>query len=202
MRTILVLTFIAFLSIPSFSQSDKTIGTLNEISGEYQVDDNGNVTYVKIIEVPETTKEVLYTRAVDYFTYRYNDGESVIQVKDKESGHIVAKGLYQKVFSYKGYVGYDIDTWHILTVDVKEGKARAILSLTEYRVATKFADGDRWNSTELVSENYPINPKGLKKNVFGGGFAASHEKAIETFALLEKTLKEGTTYKGADKKDW
>ena len=202
MRTILALTFIALLPIHSFSQSDKTNSTLNDISGEYEVDDNGNVTYVKIIEIPGATKEVLFTRALDYFTYKYNDGESVIQVTDKESGHIVAKGLYQKVFSYKGYVGYDLDTWHILTIDVKEAKVRAILSLTEYRVVTKFADGDRWNSTSLVSENYPINPKGLKKNVFGGGFAASHEKALESFRLLEKTLKEGTTFKGADKKDW
>jgi len=200
-----ILTIILAVAVCNLviGQSVKTSKALKEIEGQYEVDDNGNVTYVKIIEIPNLTKDVLYTRAVDYFTYKYNNGESVIQVNDKENGHIVGKGLYQHTGQYFGYpASYDVDTWHILTVDVKDGKARVILSLTEYRVKTIYSDGDTRYDEGFVSKCYPLDPNGKLKNVYGRSFTGSHERAMATFTELEKNLKEGLTFKGLDKKDW
>ena len=70
---------------------------LKEIEGQWSLDDNGNVTYQRIVEVPEMKKDDIYNRVLNYFIYNYGSGKSVIQTQDKEAGLIVGKGLYEEV---------------------------------------------------------------------------------------------------------
>lgn len=48
------------------------------------LDDNGNVTYTRIVEAHKLSKEEIYNRALNYFVYNYGSGKSVIQTQDKE----------------------------------------------------------------------------------------------------------------------
>jgi hypothetical protein len=40
------------------------------------LDDNGNVTFFKIIEAPELTKDEIFNRALNYFIYNYISSNS------------------------------------------------------------------------------------------------------------------------------
>jgi hypothetical protein len=119
-----------FIITANYSQTAKEM--LSEIEGKWELDDNGNVTILKIIEVPELKKEEIYNRVLNYFTYNYVSGKSVIQIQDKENGHIVGKGIYNDVHIGTSLITTFIDVWHILRVDIKEGKVRIIITLTEY----------------------------------------------------------------------
>ena|SRR5690554_3320164 len=94
MRKLLLLLFLTFFGTLSYGQSAKEM--LAEIEGKWELDDNENVTVVKVIEVPELKKDEIFNRALNYFTYNYVSGKSVIQTQDKENGLIVGKGMYDK----------------------------------------------------------------------------------------------------------
>ncbi len=109
------------LSVLSFGQSAKEM--LAEIDGKWKLDDNGNVTIVKIVEAPDLKKDEIFNRALNYFTYNYVSGKSVIQTQDKENGLIVGKGIYDNVHIGMSIVTTYVDAWHILRVDVKDVRA-------------------------------------------------------------------------------
>lgn len=64
----------------------------------------------------------------------------LLQTQDKEKGLIVGKRVYDNVPVGFSLVTTYVDTWHVLRADIKEGRARVILSLTEYE--KEVADGD------------------------------------------------------------
>lgn len=183
-----------FVTQLSFGQNAKTKHLLNEIKGQWSLDDNGNVTYVRIIKVPNLSKDQIYSRALNYFVYHYGSGKSVIQTQDKEIGCIVAKGL----FDVRAVVGLHISCWHIVRVDVKKGKARIILTLTKYE--EELSDGH--NILIKVAENYPVNPKGNSKTFMGKNFYACHKKALLILDEIEKVIKNGNTSKSIENKKW
>ena len=82
-----------------------------------------------------------------------------------------------------------VSTLHILCVDVKEGKARIILTLKDY---TQITDSGS-SFTSLITDEFPINPRGMFKNVMGKAFYKSHMQAMSTLDDVEKALKEGNT---------
>jgi hypothetical protein len=95
----------------------------------------------------------------------------------------------------------NLDTWHILRIDVKDQKAKLTISLTEYLGDYKGISSAPGIRKTLVSSEYPINKNGKFKNAFGLAFSESCKRANLSLDALEKTLKEGTTFKNADK-DW
>lgn len=108
------------------AQSKKAQEMLQSIEGEYEIDDNGNVSFVKIVDVIDSSgdtlsKDEIYNRAYTYFTYNYVDGESVIQLEDKDGGIIVAKGIYPNVHADASLIIRKLDAYHILRIDIKEG---------------------------------------------------------------------------------
>lgn len=181
------------ISITGFSQNKETKRMLSEIEGQWQLDDNNNITYKRVVEIDGMTKDELFNRASNYFVYNYGDANSVIQTKDKENGTIVGKGKYGKVHIGIGLVTTTVSTWHILRVDTKDGKARIILTLTDYdKVVSGGSSPDSYSTISIVNE-FPINPKGMFKNVMGKAFYKSHMRAMATLDDLEKALKEGNT---------
>jgi hypothetical protein len=171
---------------------------LKEIEGQWSLDDNGNVTYQRIVEVPEMKKDDIYSRVLNYFVYNYGSGKSVIQTQDKENGQIIGKGLYEDLHTFSNGFGWIIlSTWHIVRVDVKDGKARIILTLTEYSEDFKGSV-----SSHLVREEYPVNNDGNRKNITGKSFYKSHLKAIASLNSIEKAIKEGNTSKKLEDDKW
>lgn len=181
-----------FSSLLSFSQSAKEM--LAEIEGKWELDNNGNVTFTKVIEIPNTTKEELYTRALSYFTYNYNSGDDVVQIKDKEQGVIVGKGVYPKVHVGISILTTTVHVTHILRIDIKDNKVRVILTLQQYKI-TISGSGAPSHDTYNVADRYPIAKKDSQKTVMTKAFYKSYKKAMNTFEEIEKSLKEGNTGK-------
>ena len=188
-----------FISVSAFNQSDMTKRRIKAIEGLWKLDENGNVTYQRIVDSLNLSKTELYNKAMDYFVLNYGDANSVIQNKDIENGIILGKGLFKSVhFSSAVLIFYTIDAWHILKIEVKDGRARITLSLTQYEVTISGGDTPDNHSSQPISYYYPINPKGSQKNLFGEAFVKSHIRATETLDNIEKALKSGSGKKAND----
>lgn len=94
-------------------------------------DENG----IYIIDTKEFTgvkKEELFKRAESFFVYKYNDANSVIQSKDKESGIIIGKGFFENIDTHNIFTClHTYSVQHILRVDIKDEKIRIILTLNK-----------------------------------------------------------------------
>jgi len=196
--------FLAFMLISTFafSQSGETKKLLSEIEKEWSVDDNGNVTYVRVIELDSMSKDEIWKRALNYFTYNYSSGKSVIQTEDKETGTVVGKGLYDNVHAGISLITTMVDTWHILRIDVKEGKARIILTLTDYELEISDGKSPSTYRTTKVESEYPINQKGYSKTIMGKAFYKTHKRVMASLDNLEKAIKEGNTSSKIENSDW
>jgi hypothetical protein len=200
MKKLSSLILIFIFGTLSYSQSAKEM--LAEIDGKWQLDDNQNVTILKIVEVPELKKEEIFSRALNYFTYNYVSGKSVIQTQDKENGLIVGKGVYDNVHVGMSIFATYVDAWHVLRVDVKDGRARLIISLTEYEKETMDGNVQVSYSTVKVSQEYPINPKGGQKTIMTKAFYKAFKKANASLDALEKAIREGNTSKAIENSGW
>lgn len=198
--TLLLFLLIGLTGIQVNAQSAKEM--LAEIEGKWELDDNNNVTFVRIIEAPGISKEDIYNRALNYFTYNYGSGKSVIQTQDKESGLVVGKGIYKDVHIGMSLITTYVDAWHILRVDTKDGKARAIITLTQYEKKITGGNTPPNYSTEDIASTYPINPKGNQKTVMTKAFYKTYQRAYKTLDALERTVLEGSTSKSIENDDW
>lgn len=198
MKRVVTVFFVIASCFYSYGQNSEVSNMLKEIEGQWSLDDNNNVTYQRIVEVPDVNKDELFSRAQNYFIYNYGSGKSVIQTQDKEKGQIIGKGIYDRLHTFSNGTGWVcLGTWHIIRVDVKDGRARIIITLTEYQEDFK---GILTNSN--VSKEFPINDEGGRKNIMGKAFYKSHNKAIESLDLIEKAIKEGTTSKQIEDDKW
>jgi hypothetical protein len=192
-----------FLITPSFSQAKWAEDQLQSIEGQWSFDDNGNISYVKIVEIPELSKDAIYNRVKSFLVYRYNDANSVIQEEDKEAGLVIAKGLFALTSGIEKFL-CNIHTWHIVRADIKEGRARLIITLTEYKVEHYDTTNRTLQSqnTSRIFDQYPNNQSGRNKTDFAVALYTSHNKASEMLVALEKAIREGNTLKGVENSDW
>jgi len=86
------------------------------------------ISYQGVVEVPDVTKDQLYVRANEWVAKAYRSANNVIQMQDKEAGRLVAKGLIRVSLRV---LGMDADAGvirHTLTIYVKEGRYKYVLS--------------------------------------------------------------------------
>lgn len=202
-RIVPVLIFV-ISCIFTYGQNSEVNKMLQEIEGQWSLDDNGNVTYQRIVEATEIKKDEIYNRVLNYFVYNYGSGKSVIQSQDKENGEIIGKGLYDKVFKFSNGFGFIyMSTYHILRVNVKDGRARIILTLTDYsEFFNGGGSGAPSTSTLTVTQQFPFNKEGDRKNNMGKAFYYSHKRAVASLAAIEKAIKEGNTSKQLENSEW
>lgn len=184
------------------AQSKSTKAMLAEIEGKWQLDNSGNVTISKVIEMPGISKDELYNRALSYFTYNYHKGDAVIQIDDKGQGLIIGKGIYPDVYSGLSKI---FSTYHIVRVDVKEERVRVLITMTAYRVeddgVVEFLFGISSSPCEWpMTSRYPFTKEDEAKNAMAQLFYKSFQCATNTVDMIEKSLKEGNT--GNDLDDW
>lgn len=190
MKKTLLLVFM-LCNLLVFSQSKKEM--LAEMDGKYNVDDNKNVTIAKIIEIEGLKKEDIYLRVLSYFTYNYSNGESVIQIQDKENGLIIGKGVYNNVHVGISIITTEIDLSHIIRVDIKDGKARILITLTEYNSKMIGGNTPPTYATIRVSDSYPINPEGWQSTVYTKALYKGTKMAYASIDAIEKSIKDGNT---------
>ncbi len=160
-----------------------------EIIDQWQLDENEYVTCQKVVDYPELDKTELYNRAMNFFVTNYSDINSVIQERDVVNGIIIGKGVFKKIQVVNTVLrNSSVDTWHILKVEVRAGRARITLSLTQYDEAVRGSELPDIHYLYPVSKQYPFNPKGYQKNFYEQAFNKSQLKALETIAFVERTL--------------
>ena len=181
---------IILLLVPVFAlgQNKKTKNLLAEIEGQYSLDESGYVTYQKIIEVPETSKDVLFSRAETHVAITYNDANSVIQSKDKDTGILIGKGIYGDIFTFPGIFTAYCSFSHNLRIDCKDNKARISISLTELK-EKRVASGDAAYMDFKISEIYPLKLDGKEKNITGQAFYYAHKRVLADISTIEDALK-------------
>jgi hypothetical protein len=200
MKKLILLFLLSAITTITYAQTAKEM--LSEIDGKWQLDDNENVTIVKIVEAPELKKDDIFNRALNYFTYNYVSGKSVIQTQDKENGLIVGKGLYDNVHVGVSIITTYIDAWHILRVDVKDGRARVIVTLTDYDKKIVGGNTPPTFATMKVAQEYPISEKSSQKTVMTKAFYKAFKKANDTLDAVEKAIKDGSTSKAIENSKW
>jgi hypothetical protein len=183
----------------SNGQSKKVKEKLKEIEGQWELDENKTITYTKVVDLPNLKKDEIYGRAINYYTYNYGSGKSVIQSKDKEAGTIIGKGIYPDVYYTKSFLTVQAwDVWHILRIDIKDEKIRIILTLTEYDI--------KLNGSIIVTlpinSVYPFVEKCPQKNDYGMAFYNAHKLVIKNFDEIENELKNGSTSKKIEESNW
>lgn len=202
---ILILTVMLSGIMSANAQEPKqaTIEDFNQIKDLLNIDDNGNITYVKIVEVPGLSKDEIYSRANNYFVYNYGSGKSVIQTEDKEKGTLVGKGIFPVYEKYVvlGNITCKVNAWHILRIDAKNGRARLILTLTNYEVFYG-AKSEEMQITSL----YPFNEKAMAtkavKKMYLQSIINSNIAVLSTLNRIEDSLKNGNTSSDIENEDW
>ena len=82
----------------------------------------------RVINIPETSKAILYKRANIWIAQNYNSANDVIQYSDKESGTIICKGS-MKLFRKSGLGPIDVGyLGYTLTINTKDSKLRMIFN--------------------------------------------------------------------------
>ena len=190
----IAIVMLSLIAVSSYAQNKKTRAMLASIEGQYMLDDRGQLSYTEVVELPHLTKDEIYVRALDYFTYNYGDANEVLQTEDKESGRLVGKGIYDNVHTGWSIYTAEYDTWHIVQVDIKEGKARIIVTLTNYDITYIDANGFRRKlPAKPIVNAYPFTKTDMTKNFSGKAFYGSHKRALGTLVSLRDALQNGNT---------
>jgi hypothetical protein len=199
MKQFFLLT-IVLLPLLSVSQSRKVKNMMDEIEGQWQVDKDNNLMYQRIIEVPGQSASDLFTRAENYFVYNYESGKDVIQTKDKEKGLIIGKGLWSDVHLAIAPNPWHFNAFHVVRLDVKEGRARATLTVHYYDIFVEFSDEKfSFDLKTQLADSYPI-VDARDKTMYGKAFYSLHHHCLESLASIEKALKVGNVQVAND--DW
>lgn len=193
----LLLLLSAFLCLTASAAKEEKLSMkemLAKIDGKWELDNNDNVTFTKVIEAADFKSDDLYSKILAYFTYTYNSGESVVQIEDKEKGLIIGKGIYQNVHTGVSLSATEVNTTHILRADIKDGRVRIIVTLQQYYItSTPLTGGSIARRQINVSDCFPVNEKGKSKTVMGKAFYKSYTQAMETFEGIDQAIKEGMT---------
>lgn len=184
------------------AQTAKTSDQLDQIKGLYEVDNSGNISYVAILEDLSLTEKEIYDRALSYFITKYGDANSVIQEKNEAEGRIIGKGIYPNVHTGNGLIARVFSVVHVLRIDIKEGRCRVIVSLTNYDVKSYDGYGNVYPSQYPITNTYPFNPKGAEKNFHGQAFAKAHQRVEKEIKELEISIREGVISNSVTKDDW
>lgn len=67
-----------------------------------------NDHYEQVIEVPGSSKDILYAATNAWFVERFNSAESVIQFQDKKAGRVMGKYRFPGSFMYRTLVSVDV----------------------------------------------------------------------------------------------
>jgi hypothetical protein len=170
-----------------------------EMTEQWQLDDNGYVTWQKVVDCPGVNKTELYQRSLDYFIVNYSDINSVIQERDIPNGTIIGKGVFKKVQVNNSVLkNCIVDTWYLLKTEVRDNRVKITLSLTQYDESVRGSEPPDVHYLYPVSKQYPFNLTGYQKDLYDQAFKISQTKAVEKIAAVEKAMIAGGTQ---DKRD-
>lgn len=184
------------------AQTKKQKEILESIKNEWSLDDNRNLTYVKVINDIGVDKDKIFNRILSYITHTYQGSKDVVEVNDKETGRIIAKGKWPVIETYSHLTNtYQIGAEHIIQFDVKDDRARIVLTIPAYygymqgMTFAKFRD--------KVADVMPVNEECPNfRKMYTKAFISLHLVCQATLTNIEKSLREGTTSSDIENEDW
>ncbi len=121
----------------------KWVDAAEKIGENLWLDKNSSLTYVQIIPAEGKTKDELYVLLNYWFTTTFNDANSVIKLKDKELGTIIAQGYVGNIAQHLGGANrYSVSLRPVIKCDIKEGKVRVTYTIPYYSVTV--IEGGGW----------------------------------------------------------
>lgn len=134
------------------------------------IDAKDDLVFTVVVDSLNGTKGELFNKALSYFTYNYVNGKNVLQTQDKNAGLIIAKGNYpDRLVSSEKHGGgmiwsqmemrYVVE--HIIRIDLKDNKARIIISINDFEINGSVFSSDGSNQKmpsykAKISEIAPI----------------------------------------------
>lgn len=78
-------------------------------------------TFTKVMDVPKFEKSQIFNRSEEWVALTFNSGKSVIQLKNKESGRIIGRGM----LSARKDIMSAAETFNFtMIIDSKDGKSK------------------------------------------------------------------------------
>jgi hypothetical protein len=164
------------------------------IKETFKLDSNGNLTYDTVMTFNGVSKQDIFIRCKNYFTYNYVSGEDVLQVDEPEKGVLVGKGLYTNVLNTKivmSHVNYCY--WHVIKFECKDDKVRVTLTFQKVELR-----GDVTSSHPItnrhVSQLYPFDkPMSAVRKHDMESLIKINERVELMFKGVNKTISSGNT---------
>lgn len=181
------------------------------LAQELVLDKNNSLTYSQIIECGEQTKEQLYVALNYWFTASFNDGDSVIQLNDKESGTIIGKGFVSNIAYHEGGANiYSVHISPIIRVDIKDYKIRVTYTIQNYDVDV-VAGGGFWGAALgaipsksrqkwTLEKCYPFTKDDRTKKTSSKALVMAHAYSNVIMDKIEEAAKNGLI--GNENEDW
>lgn len=181
---------------------DKWTEAAEGLASELSLDKNNALTYVQVVEAEGKTKEQLYVALNYWYTSTFNDGESVIQLNDKEAGVIIARGFIAGIASHTGGMNhYNVNLSPIIKTDIKDEKIRITYTVPFYPVV-KLAGGGIMGAMggtipAKVTENwvldkcFPFAEKDKHKKTSSKALVMAHAYSNVIMDKIEEAVKNG-----------
>ena len=116
----------------------------SNLASQIQLDKNNALTFVQVIQAPGKTKDQLYVLLNYWFSVTFNDANSVIQLKDKELGTIIAQTYMEDIAQHMGGMNaYRVNIKPVIKCDIKDDKIRVTYTVPYYSVVRMSSDCPR-----------------------------------------------------------
>lgn len=135
--------------------TSKILQTFDSIKVNYTIVDGG-MQFIRVIEAPGKNKNDLYVTLMESVTNVYKDSKSVIDVKDRELGLIIIKGIFMSA-TYSWGVSTTLQSEHILKIEIKDGKCRLTLTIPSIRTTIVNTTNHltAYDSSAQITDFYP-----------------------------------------------
>jgi len=108
-----------------------------------------------VVEVPSTDKVTLFNRAREWVAANYMSSNEVTQMANSDTGRIMGRGITVAQIDSGGLVTTPWKYYHQLKIDVKDNKARLVISDFSH-VSTGQAPNYKWAFDPLMASVKPL----------------------------------------------
>jgi len=176
MRKLTLILLLLLIGGMAFGQSRST--KLREVSGKWELTEDGRVAFRTIYEFPSKSQDRLF-ELTDLFFQR-NFVDNPLQEVDWDRGYFRARAGFSEVHNtYRVYQGdQTISTIYDMTVELKESRVRVSVILQAYEMAMIPEEGGFLKqATYDPAAMYPVNPSGSNKDYFMNIFYKTYRRA-------------------------
>lgn len=189
------------------TQSFKSIA--KNLAEHMTLDENRAISYMKIVEIPGRTEEELFDIAKRWVASTFNGSDCDIRLVDREMGSIIAQGYVPHVATTETLNhDYSVNLRPVLTIDVKEGRARITFTLSSYSISNTGITSGFLNPNTHSEENwsvashFPFTKYASNSKTSAKACVMTHLCATVFIKQAEQVLKEGMSTIKREREDW